>query len=79
MKREKVTTQHYEQLITIWMDRMMAFAEQLEDRAEFYPMGSRNHLELIAKATGVRASIEQLSVLEEQCLMLNQTLNQSEA
>ena len=79
MKRERVSTQHYEQLMMAWTERMLTFAEQLEDRADFYPTGSRNHLELIAKATGVRAAIEQLSVLEDQYLMINQRTHHSEA
>lgn len=79
MRKEVLTAKNYEQLVDLWIERMVNLAEQLEDRAEHYPVGSRNHLELISKAAGIRASIEQFTTLEAQFITLNRSHYQVEA
>lgn len=79
MRKERLTAQTYSLLVDLWMERMLNLAEQIEDRAEHYPSGSRNHLELISKAAGIRASIEQLTTLEDQFINVNRGNCQVEA
>ena len=79
MKKAMLTAKNYEMLVDLWVERMLSLADQLDDRAEHYPSGSRNQLELTAKAAGIRASIEQLTALESQFITLNRGGYQSEA
>lgn len=78
MRKNVLMVKNYELLVEVWLERMVALAEQLEDRAEHYPLGSQNHLELLAQAAGIRTSIEQLTLLENR-LILNQNSLESNA
>lgn len=79
MRKDMLTAKDYELLVDLWIERMLGLADQIEDRAEHYLPGSRNHLELVSKAAGIRASVEQLTDLEAQFITLNRSGYQSEA
>lgn len=77
MKKDILTAKNYELLVNLWIERMTSLADQIEDRAERYAPGSRNQLELLAKADGIRASITHLTTLESQFITLHRQEKQT--
>lgn len=66
MRKEVTMIKDYEDLVNVWFDHMLTLAEEFEHCAERYPMGSRNWLELKAKATGIKTATEHFIGLDSE-------------